>query len=657
MSTTFGLACPICGSVLVTTSMKDGDEHVGDPRGRDVREFECLRCALGFPRLHGLLDLRTRRDAAIEPAPLAACDFARAFEAEAESKPFKSALEELLLALDEHDADRLMQVLREASGTWFPLLRESSGEVLFLGSALSGSVTPFASVGFFVTVLDLSPERARFGDFRNRAHSPGRTRMLIGGDGTRLPFVDRRFDVVVRDDGIALEQAARAGELAECRRVCRGEVVLIANNRLAYKRSRGRRNDFHVPGPFEFLRAAIVPVSGERTLRGHRSALLGPGFPRARTFALYPHAHDFTHVVALDQRAPNLTIGPMERKNRWKLAARSLGLFPIFTPSFALFGASTIAERRAPRIERMLAQIATQVGEPVPHVAQLFGTRGNTAILHTEIEGAREETASGRWTLHVPLCPKNVPQVERHYRALEQIRACFPSVPVPEPLFLGRADGVYLTCERRARGWTAPQFNGDRLRIARMLGETAQHFAMLVVRRPARLTDSDFEEQIGVRFELVMRHAAVDSTIANLARLRDEMRERLIGRAMPRVLYHADLRAKHVQVDLDGHVVGYLDWGTTEQEGLPYFDLLHLVIHQRKQEDGSTAGAAWRLVRDRHALRDDERAALDGYARAVGIDGETARAIEALYPVLVAAMAEKNWDFSRPRWLHMQFGI
>ena len=25
--------------------------------------------------------------------------------------------------------------------------------------------------------------------------------------------------------------------------------------------------------------------------------------------------------------------------------------------------------------------------------------------------------------------------------------------------------------------------------------------------------------------------------------------------------------------------------------------------------------------------------------------------------VLVAAMAEKNWDYSRPRWLHEQFGI
>ena len=36
---------------------------------------------------------------------------------------------------------------------------------------------------------------------------------------------------------------------------------------------------------------------------------------------------------------------------------------------------------------------------------------------------------------------------------------------------------------------------------------------------------------------------------------------------------------------------------------------------------------------------------------------EYCRAIEAFYPVLVGAMAEKNWDYSRPRWLNRNFGI
>jgi hypothetical protein len=31
--------------------------------------------------------------------------------------------------------------------------------------------------------------------------------------------------------------------------------------------------------------------------------------------------------------------------------------------------------------------------------------------------------------------------------------------------------------------------------------------------------------------------------------------------------------------------------------------------------------------------------------------------VEALYPVLVGAMAERNWDYSRPRWVHTQFEL
>jgi hypothetical protein len=104
-------------------------------------------------------------------------------------------------------------------------------------------------------------------------------------------------------------------------------------------------------------------------------------------------------------------------------------------------------------------------------------------------------------------------------------------------------------------------------------------------------------------------------------------------------------------------VLAYLDWGTAEMPGLPYQDLLYLVVHQRKQEQDLSAGDAWRLVRDRRGLREDEARALDGYARRTGIDTETARALEQAYPVFVAAMAEKNWDYSRPRWLHRQFAI
>src|SRR5262249_44802724 len=146
----------------------------------------------------------------------------------------------------------------------------------------------------------------------------------------------------------------------------------------------------------------------ERTLAGYRRALHAPGFAAPRAFALYPHRSDFTHVVALDEKTPALTIGPMEQKNRIKLAARSAGLFPGFTPSFALFRARSSIAARAPRLERVLAELAQRTGEPVPMVEQLVATRGNSGIVHTALPGSGDERDDGRWTLHVPLAPKNV---------------------------------------------------------------------------------------------------------------------------------------------------------------------------------------------------------------------------------------------------------
>lgn len=587
-----------------------------------------------------------------DPWPLEAGDADTAFASASRGTPFKHVLEALLLALPDDRADRLMQMLREARGAWFPLLASRGGSLLFVGNALSGAITPLANAGFVVTALDPSHERLRLARLRDREHSPGRVRHVQGGDARRLPFADTSFDVVVAEEGNAL-----APSIGECRRVARGELVVVVDNRLAYKRSSGKRNDFSIPNPLEWAVDALTPRRGERTLGGYRRWLARDGFERPRAFALYPHARDFTHVVGLDAAEPSLTVGPQERRNKLKLAARSLGLFPVLTPSFALVTARARTVGALPRIDHALAEIAERVGEPRPRLEQLVGTRGNTIVLHTRVEGADASDPRGRWTLHVPLCPKNVPQLELHMRSLALVRERFPRVPVPEPLFHGRVDGVWTSCERRLPGWTAPQFSGDRARVARMLGDVARHFAELVVRPASPLSAEDFEEQVGARFALVIAHAAVPSTIARLERLRDELRERLVGEPLARVLYHADLRGKHVQIDDEGRVLGYLDWGTTEPEGLPYFDLLHLVVHERKQELRCSAQRAWELVRDRIELRDDENAALDGYARAVGLRAEGQRAIAELYPVLVAAMAEKNWDYSRPRWLHRQFGI
>jgi hypothetical protein len=599
------------------------------------------------------------------PWPLARGAFAPGLERLAAGEPFKASLEALLLALDDAPAARLMQLLREGRGAWLALLETGGGEALFVGNALSGTVTALARHGFRVTVVDDAPERARFAAYRDRAHAPGRTASVLC-DGPTLPFADGAFDLVVREEGGL--PGALGVPVDECLRLAAREVVWIADNRLAYKRPRGRHDVHRVQDPLRWARAAVAPGNDERTLPGYRRALERDGWRPARAFALYPHAKQFYDVAALDGAWPELIVGPKERQNRVKLAAKSLGLFPIFTPSFALIAsraptaprAATTAATSATRIERVLDALAERTGEPRGRVQHLLGTRGNSAVVQTvgpDAAGADLGSGPGRWTLHVPLCPKNRPQLEVHHRALVDLPARFLHLPLPEPLFVGEVDGIWLTCERRLAGLPAHQHCGDPARMARTLREASQQLAGLVVAAPAPFDEHAFDEQIATRIDRAARFAAVPSTIANLARLKDELRERLLGRALPRVAYHADLRAKHVQVDADGGVLGYLDWGTLEPAEIPYLDLLHLVVHERKQEADLTAEAAWRLMQRRDALRDHEREALESYARVVGIDEETRAALELFYPASVAAMAEKNWDYSRPRWLHRQFGV
>ena len=148
---------------------------------------------------------------------------------------YKASLERLLLELDEDGADALMMALKESRGAWALLLGSKPGVALFLGNALSGTIDALATLGWSVVVGDTEPRRLAFCAARSLARSTDPARIPVNHvqlDGKRLPFKGRSFDLVVQEGG----SADRYPDLAH---LTRGEQVLIANNRLAYKRSTG----------------------------------------------------------------------------------------------------------------------------------------------------------------------------------------------------------------------------------------------------------------------------------------------------------------------------------------------------------------------------------------------------------------------------------
>ena len=506
---------------------------------------------------------------------------ARAVAAIDAGSTYKAALEALLLELPPGDADWLMQILRESRGAFAPLARAGPGRALFLGDPLSGTSVALGRLGFETTTLGRDGERLEFAAHRARALVETPAHFVLAGGGARLPFAplpfaDGAFDLVVQEGGLPGPATGAGHDLGECARVARGELVLVADNRFGYKRSAGAHGAFHVLGPLEYTGAIAAPRRGQKSLWGYRRALAAAGLGDQEAYSLYPHSGQFVHVVALDRPRPRLPVGPKERENRLKILGARLGLFPVLTPSFAFVAARGPRSpgdphARARRIERILAELGRELGEGPAEVDQLVATRGNTAVILTRAsgtgDGADEGDRAGRWCLHLPLSPCQQRLTELHAEALSRLARERSRVPVPELLFAGRIEGVYLTCERRLGGHTAPELS-DAAPIAEALLVDAARIAPELARGPARaLGEDEFEELVGSKCDLVLRFAAVPETLAIVRDLRVRAKSELVGRAFPRVLYHADLRGKHVQIDRSGRVLGILDWGTYEDPG------------------------------------------------------------------------------------------
>lgn len=593
-----------------------------------------------------------------DPLPLTREELLPYLEQLDQGEEFKPVLEELLLELSVERSEHLSLIMREGRGAWLPLLHSDGGRALFVGNAFSATAHVAAALGFRPHLYDVSEERMRFETHRCMALTGVACESTHSDNSARLPFDDDSFDLVVQESGTPGIPGGFGHDVAELRRVCRGELVVTVNNRLGYKRSLGRRGRFAVPSPQRFLREIVHSKGGERTLRGYRKTLQFADCEPPKAFALYPHSADFTHVVAIDQPTPRLHIGPKERKNKLKMAGKRMGLFRLLAPSFAMISSKrSLAQEVESRVERVLTELSEISGERRGEMDEWIATRGNCVVVHTRPASGDMEDPEGRWCLHIALSPHKAQQVALHDATIRDLWEEGQPVPVPEPIYFGQLQGITLSCERRLGGLTAPQRSGDAQAMRHLLDDTVEHFAKLDRGVRVTLDARLFRKHFDWRFDIVAERAGRPETQAALRRLRDETRERLLGEVIPLTLQHADLRNKHVQIDQEGRVLGYLDWGSCRDRDVPYFDLLQLIVHETKQARGGRIETAWRQLLTPGASRDWERQALESYATKMGLTKNFCEAMEACFPVFVAAMAESNWDYSRPRWVHRSFGI
>lgn len=578
--------------------------------------------------------------------------------------PYKERLERFLSELSPADSEGVMMLLKESRGTAAALLHGGSGQALFVGNALSGTPLALGSLGFQVTVVDRCALRLAFALARAEAYLPGSTRALRAGEDTRLPFLDGAFHVAVQEDGVPGPATGWGYGIEELRRIAKDEVLVAADNRFGYKRSTGERGRFR-RSPLRFIKDGVRPPRGERTLEGTRSLVQGP-WQASTAYALYPHAQEFSHVVGLDDPKPRLSIGPRERRNALKMWGYRLGAFRWLTPSFAVHAKRREAGPGGPagigrrRIERVLEGLGEEIGEPGASLDILVATRSNNVLALTEgpDAGGHDEGASGGgWAIHIPLQPFKRRMVRAHHDWLVHVATSFPDVRVPRALFAGTIDGLELAACRRVRGLNGTDVTGDPVRTAAMFGSAAAQLAALLEPEATPMNADLYATLITRRVARVLGLVRRESTAADLRAREERLREYLLGRRVRFAMYHADLRSKHVQVHPSGEIAGILDWGASEERFLPLVDLLQLLIHQRKQESGATFGNAWKQMCDRAKWLPHEARAINAYAEAAELGPADVAAYLDAYPLFVAGMAERNWDYSRPDWIARQFGI
>ncbi|MEC8494480.1 MAG: phosphotransferase, partial [Planctomycetota bacterium] len=282
--------------------------------------------------------------------------------------------------------------------------------------------------------------------------------------------------------------------------------------------------------------------------------------------------------------------------------------------------------------------------------------RSNNALLLTA-PARPDDSGTSEWAIHVPLQPFKRRMVRAHHDWMATVAARYPGVPVPETLFAGRAAGLEVAAARRLRGLDGTELTGDARRTARMFEDVCEALARLLDAEPTTVDDALWGSLLETRFERVLVHVTNADTRRRLEEMIQRLRDALLGQSLRLGMYHADLRPKHVKTDAQGRLVGLMDWGASEERFLPLVDLLQLVIHQRSQELGGRFGAAWRAVKDPAARRPHEARALERYADLAGLEVTATDALLDAFPLFVAGMAERNWDYSRPHWVQRQFGL
>jgi SAM-dependent methyltransferase/aminoglycoside phosphotransferase len=500
-------------------------------------------------------------------------------------------------------------------------------QVLNLGCGWDNTTINMARTARRVTAIDLTRSRVQLLALKRRYYGLGNIDLVCGGDTAHLPFADGSFDAVFINGVLEWVAADWSGMEHECRGLSRplkflyylaaactrhrpgriqsrfldevrrvvkptGEVFIGIENRFSRAYFSGRR-DHHsfirFGSLYPRLLAHVVSLLTRQRpyltytygVGGYRSLLARARLPLVRSYVIEP-------IYRIPRRLVDLSSARAVRRftrSRPTLRRLPAWLYRRTAPSFGLLGAA--GRPSAPWIERVVDEFGRDLGHNVQPEAIAANNKGKLSLTMTRRDG------SGGWLLKVPVSPLAGSSCERHFQALEQLRAAAARSPdlapllqlLPEPAARGTLDGQSWFAESLCAGqpWSDtvdeqddPALWNDLQRCLRLLGR------LPMAPHSAEQELALFDEKLG----LLGEQAGVETAQRRgLEKLREVFGAAVNAGTSRSLLRKGDCTMSNVMVS-KGRISGLIDfdeWGTSRDPLVDTADfLLSWWRHRRK---------------------------------------------------------------------------
>jgi SAM-dependent methyltransferase len=543
-------------------------------------------------------------------------------------------------------------VAADLRGAWkFLLDRFETGKVLDYGCGPGALTVSLARNFAEVYATDLTFERAQFTRIRAQQENLGNVTVFCSGDTPYIPLRDGEVDIIVLNGVLEWIPEHSSGNprlvqlefLKEIRRVLAedGSLFIGIENRSALPYFLGKKEEHSrlrfaslLPRPLANIYSLAVRRKPFRTYtysrRGYRSLLRAAGFPLVDFWGFLPDYRLLQKALHLSDRAmisEFLNTGSSQKR------LRNFILRPLLPSAIGSYGIVAGRTATTPFVTALLDHISVTYRQGAPLTLRRYVTTSTGAVhLHAS-------DRNSRYVIKLPLSRFSEQRMEESFRNLQTIESssgsALESLLMPRPLAWARYMGQSFLLEPLAPGQRLDTLPAADLK--RVLPVLITYLARLCnqTSKPAPTWSDTFVRIVGAYAAALIHYhrywgLADQGFERKLIRIVDDCIARAPRTAGFYCAIHGDFW--HGNILMKGAAVSaVLDWDRFEPESVPFLDLFHLIVHQRRHVEWRPWSQTLLRLFGALAARPMETEPVKDYAAQTGVACEMAAAFLTVY--------------------------